>query len=953
MALSSGEESDRQTRVASRQDDHEIPARWERGGDAPPPDSTGATPSHAVGLEEVAKELRCLYAISDVLENPHLPPAEVFREIVKLIPDGWQYPERCRARLSFDDNIYEAAGFRPTPWVQRATIMVDGRVRGAIEVAYIEGPATFSEPFLLEEQKLITTIAAWVGRYIHGRQISQTGGRAGLAPVQQQYPRKPEWEVILDLLKDTDAMLWRRMLRRLMNHLSKLGVPGVQKLIQRIDPATYLARGRESAGNQPLPKQDLETVNRLFDEIIRIASLVDSAEDMTVQLKQWIRQDKLGFLALATEQRDLALAELTEIVDRFCRSAREGEAALSPSDDLNVRAALTQRFMTERLPFVGTAKRYLTIHDFGRLLNHVVGRPHGTGKIGGKAAGLFLAQHVLRREGRGNPLIESIRVPHTWYVLSDGVLDFIRYNSLEDIQSIKYAPIEEIQQGHAYLEQTFKHSFFPPELTNGLKLALDDLGDWPLIVRSSSLLEDNEGASFSGKYRSLFLPNTGTKDERLAALTDAIAEVYASLFGPDPIQYRKERGLLDFNEQMAVLIQRVVGTRVGRYFFPVFAGVALSNNEFRWSPRIKRGDGIIRLVAGLGTRAVDRVGEDYPALLCPGQPGLRVNATLEETLHYSQRYLDVLNLMTGQFESRSFRSLLLEVGAQFPHLDKIVSVHADDMLRRPSKLLLRPGSDDTVITFAGLVETTEFVRQMQEILGILSRVLGGPVDVEFAHDGRDLYLLQYRPQSGSGDERREPVPAHVPAAHQIFSANRHVTSAQIKGVRYVVYVDPIAYGRLGSMSEMHAVGDLVSRLNGLLPRRAFILVGPGRWGSRGDITLGVRVTYAGICNAAMLVEIARKTGSYVPDLSFGTHFFQDLVESRIRYLALYPDEDGIVFNEPFFLQSPNQLSAMLPEYAYLAEAVRVIDVAQVADGHELHVVMDGEKDEALGFLATP
>jgi pyruvate,water dikinase len=225
------------------------------------------------------------------------------------------------------------------------------------------------------------------------------------------------------------------------------------------------------------------------------------------------------------------------------------------------------------------------------------------------------------------------------------------------------------------------------------------------------------------------------------------------------------------------------------------------------------------------------------------------------------------------------------------------------------------------------------------------------VDIEFASDGRDLYLLQCRPQSSAGDERRVPVPVNVSASRKIFSANRYVTNAQITGIRYVVYVDPAAYGRLATMSDMLAVGEAVSRLNGLLPRRAFILMGPGRWGSRGDITLGVRVTYAGICNTVMLVEIARKTGNYVPDLSFGTHFFQDLVEARIRYLALYPDEHDIVFNEEFFRRSPNRLGALLPEFAHLEEVIRVIDVAEVADGRELHVIMDGEKDEALAFLA--
>ncbi len=608
-------------------------------------------------------------------------------------------------------------------------------------------------------------------------------------------------------------------------------------------------------------------------------------------------------------------------------------------------------FLTERLSFIGAAKHYLTIHDFGRLLSHVIGPPQGTGKLGGKTAGLFLAEHILRKRGKGNPLVEKIRVPHAWYITSDALLDFIRYNSLEDIQSFKYSSSDEVRQGYPYLEQTFKHSFFPPELLNGFKLALDDLGDWPLIVRSSSLLEDAEGSAFSGKYRSLFLANTGSKEERLAALADAIAEVYASIFGPDPIEYRKERGLLDFAEEMGILIERVVGTRVGDYFFPAFAGVAFSNNEFRWSPRIRREDGMIRLVAGLGTRAVDRVGDDYPALICPGQPGLRVNPAPDEAMHYSQRRIDVLNLLTGRFESPEIRSLARTLGSAFPMLDKIVSVYEHETLRRPSPIMLRPESDDLVVTFAGLVEATPFVPQMREVLKILQDGAGSPVDVEFAHDGKDLYLLQCRPQSSAGDERRVPVPVTVPPALKIFSASKYVTNAQVTGIRYVVYIDPLDYAKLSTTGDMLAVGEAVNRLNALLPRRSFILMGPGRWGSRGDITLGVRVTYAGISNSAMLIEIARKTGGHVPDLSFGTHFFQDMVEARIRYLALYPDEEGNIFNEAFFRRSPNMLEMILPEYGYLRDVVRVIDVAAVSDGREIHVIMDGEKDEALAFLA--
>jgi predicted nucleotidyltransferase len=127
-------------------------------------------------------------------------------------------------------------------------------------------------------------------------------------------------------------------------------------------------------------------------------------------------------------------------------------------------------------------------------------------------------------------------------------------------------------------------------------------------------------------------------------------------------------------------------------------------------------------------------------------------------------------------------------------------------------------------------------------------------------------------------------------------------------------------------------------------------MGPGRWGSRGDIKLGVSVTYADISNTAMLIEIAKKKGEYLPDLSFGTHFFQDLVESRIRYLPLYPDDEKNAFNERFLLSASNILNKMVPDFAELAETLRVIDVPVETDGRVLKVLMNADLDEALGVL---
>ena len=197
-------------------------------------------------------------------------------------------------------------------------------------------------------------------------------------------------------------------------------------------------------------------------------------------------------------------------------------------------------------------------------------------------------------------------------------------------------------------------------------MALDDFGEVPLIVRSSSLLEDRLGTAFAGKYKSLFLANQGDKKERLEALLEAVAEVYASIFSPDPIQYRAERGLLDFHEEMAVMIQAVVGRQLGKYFFPAFAGVAFSRNEFRWSSRIRREDGLLRLVPGLGTRAVDRLSDDYPILVAPGQPNLRVNVSIDEVIRYSPGKIDVIDLEKNGFVTKNIKDLIGEIGPDYP-----------------------------------------------------------------------------------------------------------------------------------------------------------------------------------------------------------------------------------------------------------------------------------------------
>jgi predicted nucleotidyltransferase len=566
---------------------------------------------------------------------------------------------------------------------------------------------------------------------------------------------------------------------------------------------------------------------------------------------------------------------------------------------------------------------------------------------------LYLATQILKKKASDNELLANVKVPKTYYITSDVLLHFMRHNNFDEVVEQKYKPINQVRFEYPHIVQTFKNAHFPPDVVNGLSAALDDLGDQPLIVRSSSILEDRIGAVFSGKYKSLFVANQGSKQQKLDALLDAVAEVYASTFGPDPIEYRAERNLIDFGEEMGIMIEQVVGTHVGKYFVPSFAGVAFSKNEFRWSPRIKREDGLIRLVPGLGTRAVDRLSDDYPVLIAPGQPGLRANASPDETARYSPKEIDVINLSNNTFETISIQDFMREVGEELPGVENMVSIFKDDFLRIPSGLNIDYDRDNLIVTFEGLTQRTSFVNRVKAILDTLEETLGTPVDIEFASDGRYLYLLQCRSQSYSEMTAPAPIPKDIPENRIIFSANKYISNGRTPDVTHIVYVDPIKYQELPDRAAMADVGRVVGRLNKLLPKHQFVLMGPGRWGSRGDIKLGVSVTYSDINNTAALIEIARKKGNYVPDLSFGTHFFQDLVEADIRYLPLYPDEEDIIFNERFLLGSTNVLTDLVPEYAQLAEVIRVIDIPGCSNGDVLHILLNADLDEGMGFLAPP
>ena len=900
-------------------------------------------------LKERAKELNCLYEVEEIMSEPNLPLEELFGRIVNKIPAGWQYPDVCKARIIYGKSVFQTPAYQDTEWVQHADILVPDQTAGRISVCYTEErPPADEGPFLKEERKLINTIADRLRHRILHYNLKTVFER------QKRHGESAEESaVILDLLRTTDPELLTRISRKMLNHLTWTGFEEAHRILERISPAP-VRNGQEDEQSENRPSRIATTQDLLSasDEIFNIAREHLPEPEILSFIQKWIKEDRSGFLIKTLESPNSSVVEIAAAIERFRHLNPQG-LELSFPRERAFQVSLIQRLLNDDPQFLQIATQNVSLTDFSDLLEHTIYPGGSHGRLGGKGAGLFVATQILKKYSSQHEILRDIRTPKTWHITSDSLLSFINYNDLEEIIEHKYKDIGQVRQEYPSIVQVFKGASFPPEIVSGLSVALDDFTEVPLIVRSSSLLEDSRGTSFAGKYKSLFIANQGSKRQRLIALLDAIAEVYASTYGPDPIGYRKERGLIDFHEEMGIMIQEVVGTRVGQYYMPAFAGVGFSRNEFQWSRRIRREDGLLRMVPGLGTRAVDRVSDDYPILISPGQPSLRVNVTVEEKVRYSPKRVDAVNLETGFFETVDIRSLLREYGDEYPMIHQLVSILQDDRMVQPWSSGVDKERDMLVVTLEGLLGRTPFIEQVSTILKVLQWEYRAPIDIEFAHDGKDLYLLQCRPQSYRSQSRPAVLPRDVPKERILFSANRYVTNGTVSGITHIVYVDPKRYSELPERADLGAVGQAVAKLNQLLPKRQFILMGPGRWGSRGDIRLGVSVTYSDINNTAMLIEIAQRQKDYVPELSFGTHFFQDLVESSIRYLPLYPGDWGTFFNEPFFENSHNWLPELLPEFAHISKAVRVIDVPNAAQGMVLNVLMNGEVEEAIAVLAPP
>lgn len=640
------------------------------------------------------------------------------------------------------------------------------------------------------------------------------------------------------------------------------------------------------------------------------------------------------------------LFEQAELIERLPPDKRKPlEARLK-----EIKVVLIRTIISDQLAYIKIARKWFTIAD----LKEIRSRKIGYGKIGGKSAGMMLAHRILH-EAAPPEVREAFRIPVSYFLASDVFYTFLSKNGLIHWSDQKYKSEDQIREEYPQLVEEFVRGKFPRDILERFGRIIEESDGRPLIVRSSSQLEDNFGTSFAGKYESYFCPNQGTLDENLEALTTAIARVYASGLNPNALLYRNHKGLLDYDERIAVLIQFVEGEQYGRYFLPHGAGVAFSRNLYRWSPQIKRDDGFLRLVWGLGTRAVDTVANDHPRLVALSHPLLHPAAATKMIRRYSQQFVDVVDLEENSLKTLPVSEL---IDRRYPILRYIGQLDEGDYLSPIRSSAVDP--ERVVITFDELLRRTPFANTMRSALKLLEEYYHGPVDTEFTLQIDEpmaiqpkvkITLLQCRPQSAIEEEEAH-IPDELPEASIIFSTRRMVPRGAVMGIRYVLFVPAEGYFSLTSPTERVRLERAIGELNKLLKEETFICVGPGRWGTSTP-DLGVHITYGDIYNTRALVEISGLGIGSSPEPSFGTHFFQDLMEAQIYPLAVFLDDKDAVFSRDFFYQTPNRLAEWLPAAdAALEKCLRLIAVHDFHAGCHLNLVMDDDEGRAVGYLES-
>ena len=625
------------------------------------------------------------------------------------------------------------------------------------------------------------------------------------------------------------------------------------------------------------------------------------------------------FYQVMNRQQRPGSEQSTDSWDRFFNLTRQmHEAGMDVSDSCDQMCRI---MMTRDEKMREMIREHFKPEDYFYVRDHMI----GTGMIGGKACGMLLARKIIENT---RPDLYDVMEPHdSWFIGSDVYYSYIVENGFWDLR-VRQRTEEEYFSLAETFSQKLLSGRFSGNMEKRFSFLLEYYGQDPIIVRSSSILEDGFGNAFAGKYESVFCANTGTLEERLHEFENAIRRVYASSMSLSALDYRKRRNLAGRDEQMALLVQRVSGSHYDQYYMPCAAGVGYSYSPYRFLKSLDPEAGMLRLVMGLGTCAVDRTEGSYPRLVNLDRPEATTATTIAEKHEFSQRKLEVVNKEKKGLEQISLDAIEDKLPG---FLGNVLLEHDYEVEQRLREL----GRNQSVrfISCKGLVSNRRMMEQLKEMMQVIQKAYRQPVDIEFTlnldRTGEYMInLLQCRPLQVFMDTGEVFIPDTLPPERILMSLKgASMGLSREVPLDLIVYVDPIAYYNL-PYNEKNSVAKAVGSFNWKYrgSGKHMMLIVPGRIGTSSQ-ELGVPTTFADISEFEVICEVAESGAGYNPELSYGSHIFQDLVEAQILYTAVFEGKQTKEYHPEKLIKLPNLLTELLPEHGKLNEVIRILDVS--------------------------
>jgi disulfide oxidoreductase YuzD len=551
-----------------------------------------------------------------------------------------------------------------------------------------------------------------------------------------------------------------------------------------------------------------------------------------------------------------------------------------------------RRYLVDALRDFRREKQRGAVTDFSRknfsLENDFV--RIGSGSLGGKGRGLAFINSLLNRYNVGDSFPNArISVPPSAVIGSDVYDQFLRRNNLHEYALGHFTDDE--------IAAAFVQGALPPDIVRDLKAFLNVV-DYPLAVRSSSLLEDSHYQPFAGIFDTHMLPNCHpVREERLERLEAAIKYIYASIFFKNARHYIEATGNRVEEEKMAVVIQMAAGRRRQNYFYPVVSGIARSYNYYSIG-NIKPEEGISYIALGLGKTIVE--GSDC-LYFSPSNPQrLPQFSSARDFLKYSQKEFFAINMEDPSIMPRpGGDSGLVKLGVEQAEKDGTIAYVGSTYSSDDDRVYDGISRDGIrVVTFAPILKSRIF--PLDDIIRFLLRLshnaMNCPVEIEFAADiGPDknspnnFYFLQIRPMAKESDFSNVSID-DIDRRRIICRSVQSLGNGRISDIRDILYVNTENFDR----AKMQDMASEVGRFNDAFKeaKKSYLLIGPGRWGTS-DRWLGIPVSWSQISSARVIVEAAYGDFSVSP--SFGTHFFQNLISSHIGYLTVeHPNAEAYI-----------------------------------------------------------